>query len=602
MKHFLGVSRCCEQECTHTMANILSPAPRDCDYIEGSLRQIEAARLALHSPSLQRAQGSCPAMLRGEVQPAKPGRKCLSRTQMAEPYELSQDLLDKQMEVLSSRYGGINQANDAANTIQRAYRRYSMVKKFAAITSAVQKNAEHRLSRRYQGAQQQQGHPSVVTQAGQPGTGAPQLQHRVRHVNSEEEAHRRQAWDATDGTALRESAFHHASCCVYNSASKSSYAGLSKVAPVQDADISHAPRPPLVVNSSSGGVLPQHPAFTSPHTTSAHHDCHTPHCPGRGPGPPWPVHTPHHHIGVRPGVQAEDDNHSDAEIQSFPIDYLPDRSALACTRVPGMAPPSRSLVSGRAIGPSHAHCANCGSGQALPSHHSHRGSARQQQQQQQLQQQQLQQQQQQHHHQSRRAPDVPKRTVSRLTSLDVGESSELYPRPPEQHRVTVSAPHSRNSSTHSSPRVPGTGASNSQQPKHQNASSPGQAKPRVAQPGVPSRSKDSPAFHSNYAVNEVIRKRHYRTGLNIFNKKPERGIQYLIGKGFLDNSAQAVARFLITRKGLSKQMIGEYLGNISNPFNQAVTQCFANEMDLGNMQIDVALRKFQTYFRYYHFK
>ena len=117
---------------------------------------------------------------------------------MAEPYELSQDLLDKQMEVLSSRYGGISQANDAANTIQRAYRRYSMVKKFAAITSAVQKNTEHRLSRRYQGQQQQQQHvPGAMlghTQAGQPGTGAPQLQHRVRHVNSEEEAHRRQAW------------------------------------------------------------------------------------------------------------------------------------------------------------------------------------------------------------------------------------------------------------------------------------------------------------------------------------------------------------------------------------------------------------------------
>ena len=90
--------KCCEQECARAMANILPP--RDCDYIEGSLRQIEAARLALHSPSLQRAQGSCPAMMRGEVQPAKPGRKCLSRTQMAEPYELSQDLLDKQMEVL----------------------------------------------------------------------------------------------------------------------------------------------------------------------------------------------------------------------------------------------------------------------------------------------------------------------------------------------------------------------------------------------------------------------------------------------------------------------------------------------------------------------
>merc|ERR550517_349380 len=191
------------------------------DFIEGPLQQIEAARKALHSPSLvssrapqavTRQQPTGGSMRQyPDMATKQPGRKCLSRTQMAEPYELSQDLLDKQMEVLSSRYGGISQANDAANTIQRAYRRYSMVKKFAAITSAVQKNAEHRLSRRYQGQQQQQGHPSVVTQAGQPGTGAPQLQHRVRHVNSEEEAHRRQAWDATDGAPLRDAAFHHAS-------------------------------------------------------------------------------------------------------------------------------------------------------------------------------------------------------------------------------------------------------------------------------------------------------------------------------------------------------------------------------------------------------
>ena len=56
-----------------------------------------------------------------------------------------------------------------------------------------------------------------------------------------------------------------------------------------------------------------------------------------------------------------------------------------------------------------------------------------------------------------------------------------------------------------------------------------------------SRSKD--AYPGNYAVNEVIRKRHYRTGLNIFNKKPEKGIGYLISKGFLDNSPAAVARY-----------------------------------------------------------
>ena len=106
-----------------------------------------------------------------------------------------------------------------------------------------------------------------------------------------------------------------------------------------------------------------------------------------------------------------------------------------------------------------------------------------------------------------------------------------------------------------------------------------------------------PVISNSYTVNEVIRKRHYRTGLNIFNKKPEKGITYLIRRGFLENSPQAVARFLITRKGLSKQMIGEYLGNLMYAFNMAVLGCFANEVDFAGIPVDAALRKFQTYFR-----
>lgn len=101
----------------------------------------------------------------------------------------------------------------------------------------------------------------------------------------------------------------------------------------------------------------------------------------------------------------------------------------------------------------------------------------------------------------------------------------------------------------------------------------------------------------SYKVSETIRKRQYRVGLNLFNKKPERGISYLIRRGFLENSPQGVARFLISRKGLSKQMIGEYLGNLQNPFCMAVLECFAAELDLSGMQVDVALRKFQQHFR-----
>uniref|UniRef100_A0A1B6DPZ7 SEC7 domain-containing protein n=1 Tax=Clastoptera arizonana TaxID=38151 RepID=A0A1B6DPZ7_9HEMI len=103
--------------------------------------------------------------------------------------------------------------------------------------------------------------------------------------------------------------------------------------------------------------------------------------------------------------------------------------------------------------------------------------------------------------------------------------------------------------------------------------------------------------HTFYKVSETVRKRQYRVGLNLFNKKPEKGISYLVRKGFLENSPQGVARFLISRKGLSKQMIGEYLGNLQSQFNGTVLECFAQELDLSGMQIDVALRKFQTYFR-----
>ena len=123
------------------------------------------------------------------VKQSNPGRKCLSRTQMAEPYELSQDLLDKQMEMLGMRYGGLNTANDAANTIQRAYRRYSMMKKFAAITSAAQRN-ENRLSKRFQG--QVAGMMTPVTQ------------HTVRHVDTVDNSH-----------VSHVSGYHHSSCCVY---------------------------------------------------------------------------------------------------------------------------------------------------------------------------------------------------------------------------------------------------------------------------------------------------------------------------------------------------------------------------------------------------
>ncbi|BFZ10482.1 hypothetical protein BsWGS_13521 [Bradybaena similaris] len=103
--------------------------------------------------------------------------------------------------------------------------------------------------------------------------------------------------------------------------------------------------------------------------------------------------------------------------------------------------------------------------------------------------------------------------------------------------------------------------------------------------------------HNISRTNDKVRKRLYRIGLNLFNKKPEKGLDFLLDNHFLDGSPKSVARFFITRKGMSKQMIGEFLGNLQNPFSQEVLQAFCEEIDLSGMTVDVALRKFQCHFR-----
>uniref|UniRef100_A0A8C1XED6 IQ motif and Sec7 domain ArfGEF 2b n=1 Tax=Cyprinus carpio TaxID=7962 RepID=A0A8C1XED6_CYPCA len=100
---------------------------------------------------------------------------------------------------------------------------------------------------------------------------------------------------------------------------------------------------------------------------------------------------------------------------------------------------------------------------------------------------------------------------------------------------------------------------------------------------------DSPAFN-----NDVVQRRQYRIGLNLFNKKPEKGIQYLIEKGFVSDTPVGIARFILERKGLSRQMIGEFLGNRQKQFNKDVLDCVVDEMDFSGMDLDDALRKFQA--------
>ncbi|XP_035244408.1 IQ motif and SEC7 domain-containing protein 2 [Anguilla anguilla] len=103
---------------------------------------------------------------------------------------------------------------------------------------------------------------------------------------------------------------------------------------------------------------------------------------------------------------------------------------------------------------------------------------------------------------------------------------------------------------------------------------------------------DSPAFN-----NDLVQRRQYRIGLNLFNKKPEKGIQYLIERSFVSDTPVGIARFILERKGLSRQMIGEFLGNRQKQFNKDVLDCVVDEMDFSGMDLDDALRKFQAQIR-----
>ncbi|XP_071783336.1 IQ motif and SEC7 domain-containing protein 3 [Centroberyx gerrardi] len=111
------------------------------------------------------------------------------------------------------------------------------------------------------------------------------------------------------------------------------------------------------------------------------------------------------------------------------------------------------------------------------------------------------------------------------------------------------------------------------------------------------RCQDPASCRSPTLSTDTHRKRLYRIGLNLFNVNPERGIHFLITRGFVPDTAIGVAHFLLQRKGLSRQMIGEFLGNSKLHFNRDVLDCVVDEMDFSGMELDEALRKFQAHVR-----
>ncbi|XP_033333036.1 brefeldin-resistant Arf-GEF family protein schizo isoform X4 [Megalopta genalis] len=471
----------------------------------------------------------------------------LKRCRLQTAYELSQDLLDKQIEMLERKYGGVK-ARNAALTIQRAFRRYTLLKKFAAITAMAK--AEKRLSRKLQ-----------------------ETTDRGSTVNEHE----------------HERMVYHSQIYIQQPQTANRPMPIRSMSLRERRHVENSQSP--IPRSQSGRCEVQ--------IAGHQHVNHNIHQTGR--------HTPslapspcNRHQQLPPSPCWE----SSSQESGSSIHYYNPQEALCGLR---QETPPRDLLRTPCTSPSTPHnlqtlqtlqtlqipgSQNWSSSSHLGSTGRSRGSAK------------------------KVPPEVPKRTSSITsrsmeprhnglsksvengslssvqssgsdsTNCESSEGDAQRGSPVWKHKGISSSPEHQDCASHA---TDSSAMMNSVKDLGHSHASSGYQLPMM------DHSENMP--QTSYKVSETVRKRQYRVGLNLFNKKPERGISYLIRRGFLENSPQGVARFLISRKGLSKQMIGEYLGNLQNTFNMAVLECFSHELDLSGMQVDVALRKFQAYFR-----
>uniref|UniRef100_A0A665VVM8 ADP-ribosylation factor guanine nucleotide-exchange factor 2 (brefeldin A-inhibited) n=1 Tax=Echeneis naucrates TaxID=173247 RepID=A0A665VVM8_ECHNA len=85
-------------------------------------------------------------------------------------------------------------------------------------------------------------------------------------------------------------------------------------------------------------------------------------------------------------------------------------------------------------------------------------------------------------------------------------------------------------------------------------------------------------------------------GIELFNKKPKRGIQYLQDQSMLGSTAADIAQFLHQEDRLDTTQVGEFLGeNIK--FNKEVMYCYVDQLDFCGRDFVSALRAFLEGFR-----
>lgn len=453
-------------------------------------------------------------------------------------YELSQDLIDKQIELLERKYGGII-ARNAAITIQRAFRHYTMVQKFASITAMAK--AEKRLSRR---------------------------QPQSEYIDEQSTSAYGSAGDQDSLNSQQQRV------CATITATPPG----SRITPVRSMslrerrslDASPIPRSQSGNSSPMPATCwsPQSNQHSHPHVNLLHAEQHYYSTPQPQqyqqqqyqPPPTHQVQYCQQDMSMNASSQIDSPHSMNSSWNSHQSPVQPYYSAAQIYMRPRTA---AQIAASKRVPPEVPKRTSSITGQRLP-----------------------------HDHRALRPNGLCKTAENGSLSSVQSSGSDS-----SAERVLYDVSSDRSTS----PQWKRKGVAMAQSPDHMSSGCGSTdtecLNSHTSAANYSMEQHDQLSTPTNNKVSETIRKRQYRVGLNLFNKKPEKGITYLIRRGFLENTPQGVARFLISRKGLSRQMIGEYLGNLQNSFNMAVLECFAGELDLSGMQVDVALRKFQAYFR-----
>ncbi|KAM0945494.1 putative Sec7 domain, mon2, dimerization and cyclophilin-binding domain, Sec7 domain superfamily [Dioscorea sansibarensis] len=85
-------------------------------------------------------------------------------------------------------------------------------------------------------------------------------------------------------------------------------------------------------------------------------------------------------------------------------------------------------------------------------------------------------------------------------------------------------------------------------------------------------------------------------GISLFNRKPKKGIEFLINAKKVGDSPEAISSFLRSASGLNKTLIGDYLGE-REELSLKVMHAYVDSFDFQGMEFDEAIRTFLQGFR-----